>query len=79
MTPRSLVAAIGTTAIAFAIAIGVAAGGVSGTVPEQIPTIAVLDDAQGRAAISALSGETRTVAGERLVRAPWNEPCVTAV
>jgi hypothetical protein len=74
MTPRSLLTAIGATAVAFAIAIGVAAG-VSGVTTEEATSVAsTTTDAQvlayGWPGFGPAAGETA---------ASWTGPCVVAV
>ncbi len=80
MTPRSLLTAIGATAVAFAIAIGVAAGGTSGMMSEEnTGVVAVVADEQRALPLLYLTKASGPAAGERLVVAVWNDPCVTAM
>lgn len=67
MTPRALVTAIGATAIAFAIAIGVAAGGTFDAAPATTPA----------AMAAAADVTTHDAASARL--AAGNAPCPVAL
>ena len=79
MTPRSLLTAIGATAVAFALAIGVAASGTFDTVlPAGTAAVAIVDGYQLAPALY-VGNETDGVAGARLAFAAWNDPCVTAM
>lgn len=64
MTPRALLTAIGATALAFAVAIGVAAESTTELAADSAPVVA--------SAIATDDG-----ADARL--AAWNDPCVIAV
>ena len=74
MTPRTLVTTIGATAIAFAVAIDLAAGSSTGVnTSESSPIVFAAPAEHGRVADYSWS-ESKPVAGERL--ASWNDPCV---
>ena len=72
MTPRALLTAIGATALAFAVAIGVAAETTTGVVPNA-PRAVVSTIESG----SDLHLDGIAAAGARLNA--WNDPCVIAV
>ena len=64
MTPRSLITAIGATALAFAVAIGMAAESTTDLALEPASVVAAAQESNGEGAM-------------RL--AAWNDPCVIAV
>ena len=72
MTPRALLTAIGATALAFAIAIGVAADGATGITSGSAQTASSALEATSQTQSSASGAfDTRLAA--------WNDPCVIAV
>ena len=64
MTPRALLTAIGATALAFAVAIGVAADSTTELAAGSAPVVA---------------SATATDDGANVRLAAWNDPCVIAV
>jgi hypothetical protein len=77
MTPRALLTSIGATAIAFAVAIGIAAGSANGVSTSGSAHIAVVaPTAPDRVRASEWSVGT-SMEGERL--ASRNDPCIIAV
>lgn len=75
MTPRALLTAIGATATAFAIVIGVAAGGATGSFSEErAGVVAVVADRQHAPSFSSSETPAVPAVGDRL--AARNDPCV---
>jgi hypothetical protein len=77
MTPRALLTTIGTTAVAFAIAIVVAASSVTGAATTQPETAALAAMPHPAPAHYAQRMDLRTDEGGRM--ASWNEPCETTL
>ena len=77
MTPRALLTSIGATAVAFAVAIGVAAGSAIDVNTAQSSRIALAASAaEDRVNADERSGDPSTES-QRL--ASWNDPCAIAV
>lgn len=72
MTPRTLLTAIGATALAFAIAIGVAADSTFDVATDSAPTAVSTLETSSEALL-----DVSDAAGARLNA--WNDPCVIAV
>ena len=72
MTPRALLTAIAATALAFAVAIGVAAESTTGVVPDAPRAVGSTIETG-----SDLQRGVTAAAGARLNA--WNDPCVIAV
>jgi hypothetical protein len=77
MTPRALLTTIGATAIAFAVAIGVAAGNSTGVNASSSSLIAFAAPAAHDRVADHDWSEGEPPSDQRL--AVWNDPCVIAL
>ena len=74
MTPRALILTIGATALALALAIGVAA---DSSFSDATPTTQAVVSTQESAPATHLDATATDPGSQRL--AAWNDPCVIAV
>lgn len=77
MTPRALLTSIGATAVAFAVAIGVAAGSAIDVNTAQSGRIAIAASAVDDPASAYERSAGPSPESQRL--ASWNDPCAIAV